>query len=221
MKRIPYVDVPISADDLEELRTPLLNVPRVMEQAKSNLTEPAKELAGLAIRHLEHYDGVGQGEPWRAEPPEGTIGWYRDLIGRLSEHHPDLVPVAGKALVAVERYRDWLVSRSDQMTEPAWIGLKNYDWFLRYVRLMPYTVDELRLFGERELARWRTFLAIEENKNDRRGVRQLRLAVSKEEYDASRDPDEPSHFSDLKSTTARRLDSSSWRNEPPFIHARE
>jgi hypothetical protein len=184
VKRIPYVDLPISADGLEEMRALLLSVPRVIEQAKNNLTEPAKELADLAIRHLEHYDGVGQGEPWRAEPPEGTIGWFRDLTGRLSEHHPELVPVAEKALAAIEGYRDWLVGRLDRMVEPAWIGLEHFNWFLRHVRLMPYSVDDLKMLGNRELSRWRAFLAIEKNKNDRRGVPPLRLAASKEEYDA-------------------------------------
>ena len=184
VKRIPYADVPIFEDHLQTFRTRLENVPKVMEQAKSNLTEPAKELAGLAIRHLEHYDGVGQGEPWRAVPPEGTIDWYRDLIGRLKEHHPNLVPLAKEALAAVEGYRDWLASRLDQMTEPAWIGVEHFNWFLRKVRLMPYTVDDLEMLGEREFARWSAFLAIESNKNDRRGVPSLRLATSKEEYDA-------------------------------------
>jgi hypothetical protein len=184
VKRIPYRETPIFENDLQTFRKRLENVPKIMEQAKNNLTEPSKELAQLVVRHLEHYDGVGQGEPWRAVPPEGTLGWYRDLIERLTETHPNLVPLAKEALAAVEGYRDWLVGRLDQMTEPAWIGLEHYNWFLRKVRLMPYTVDDLQLLGEREFTRWRAFLAIEKNKNDHRGVPTLRLATSKEEYDA-------------------------------------
>ncbi len=183
VKRIPYQDVPIPAGDLTRFQERLKTVPTVVEQAKVNLTESAKELAALAIRHLERYDGVGQGVPWRAEPPEGTIGWYRDLVERLSEHHTDLVPDAKAALAAVEGYRDWLESRSPQMTEPAWIGLEHFNWFLRHVRLMPYTVDDLKMLGERELSRWRAFVSIEKNKNDHRGVPPLQLAGSKEEYD--------------------------------------
>jgi hypothetical protein len=184
VKRIPYTDTPIYENDLQGFRRRLENVPRVLEQARNNLTEPAKELAKLAIRHLERYDGVGQGEPLRSVPPEGTIGWYRDLIERLSQSHPNIVPLANKALAAVEGYRDWLASRLDRMTEPAWIGLEHYNWFLRRVRLMPYTVDDLKMLGEREFTRWRAFLAIEKNKNDHRGVPQLPLATSKDEYDA-------------------------------------
>lgn len=183
VKRIPYTDTPIFENDLRAFRMRLENVPKIIEQAKTNLTKPSKELARLAIRHLEHYDGVGQGEPWRAAPPEGTIGWYRDLIERLTQSHPNIVPLAKEALAAVEGYRDWLVSRSDQMTEPAWIGHEHFNWFLRKVHLMPYTVDDLKLLGDREFARWRAFLAIETNKNDRRGVPSLRLAASREEYD--------------------------------------
>jgi hypothetical protein len=183
VKRIPHMDVPIPANDIEAFQKRLQTVPRILEQAQANLTGTPAVLARLAIGHLEHYDGIGQGEPFRDVPPEGTIGWYRDLIERLTQHHPDLLDDAKKALAAAEGYRDWLAQNLGAMTEPAWIGHDHFNWFLEHVAFMPYTVDDLRVLGERELDRWRTFLAIEKNKNDHRGVPPLQLAASKEEYD--------------------------------------
>ena len=70
VKRIPHVDVPIPAKDIEAYRKRLQTVPRILEQAEANLNETPAVLARLAIGHLEHYDGIGQGEPWREVPPE-------------------------------------------------------------------------------------------------------------------------------------------------------
>jgi hypothetical protein len=183
VRRLPYADVPIPQDELAEFQMRLKAVPKIMEQAKTNLTAPVPDLAKVAIFLLENYDGVAQGEPLRDDPPDGTVGWYGDLVERLTEGQADLVPDAQAALTAVEDYRDWLKANLDGMTEPGAVGLDNFNWYLRNVRYAKYTTDDLRLLGERELARWRTYLKIEENKNNYRGIPQLELATSKEEYD--------------------------------------
>jgi len=51
------------------------------------------------------------------------------------------------------------------MREPAFVGLDDYLWFVRNVRLVPLTTDQIRLIGEREIERTRTLLAIERNRN--------------------------------------------------------
>ena len=38
----------------------------------------------------------------RTPPPEGVIGWYRDLLTRLEAAGSDVAPDAGAALAAVE-----------------------------------------------------------------------------------------------------------------------
>ena len=43
------------------------------------------------------------------------------LIGRLGEHHPDLVPAAEAALEAVVSFRDWL--QATAMEAPAGVGV--------------------------------------------------------------------------------------------------
>ena len=165
IRRAPYADVPAKADDLARMRTALHAVPRILEQARANLTTASGELAGMAIRQLEMSDGVNQGEPRRPTPPAGVIGWYRDLVERLPTHHPELVNDARAALAAAEGFRDWLKQNQPTMKEPAFVGLDSYNWYLRNVRLMPYDADDVRLLGKREEDRARTFLAIEKHRN--------------------------------------------------------
>ncbi len=165
IRRFPYADLPVAQEELASLGTELRAVPRVLEQARANLTTASGELAGMAIRQLEMSDGINQGEPRRAMLPEGVIGWYRDLLDRLPSHHPEIVPDAKAAMRAAEEFRDWLKQQQPMMTEPAWIGLDNYNWYMRHVRLMPFDATSARLLGEREEDRARVFLKIEEHRN--------------------------------------------------------
>ena len=182
VRRTAYAEVPVIAADKERLRSRLGAVVRGLDQARRTLTEPSAELARMAIRQLERSDGVNQGEPRRNRPPEGVIGWYRDLLSRLEEGAPDLAADARAALTAVESFRDWLSAELPEMTEPGYVGLDEYDWYLKHVLLMPYTSSDLRILAERERARARTFLKIEEHRN--RGLPPIEPVTSAEEHEA-------------------------------------
>ncbi len=182
VRRTPYTGIPENPPERERLRDQLRAVPRIIEQALENLTAPSAELAGMAIRQLQRSDGVNQGEPRRDPPPEGVIGWYRDLLGRVEEQAPELAEDATAALAAVEMFRDRLVDQQPRMTEPAWIGLEEYDWYLRNVLLMPYTSEDLRTLAARERDRARTFLMIEQHRN--RGLPPIEPVTSAEEHEA-------------------------------------
>jgi hypothetical protein len=111
-----------------------------------------------------------------------VIGWYRDLVERLPDHHPELRDAAEKALSDVEAFRDWLKSRRQEMTGSGRVGLNHYNWFLNNVRLMPFTAEDVLRIGDRELARSVAFLEIERNRN--RDLPELKIATSKHEYEA-------------------------------------
>lgn len=165
IRRAPYSDVPAKPETVAQMRVDLQAVAKILEQARTNLTSASGELTGMAIRQLEMSDGVNQGEPRRPTPPAGVIGWYRDLLARLPKHHPELVTEARAALTAAESFRDWLKQSQPSMEEPAFVGLDNYNWYLRNVRLIPNDADDVRLLGSREEDRARTFLAIELNRH--------------------------------------------------------
>jgi hypothetical protein len=179
-ERLPYTDIPLAAGNLDEFRAQLRSVPPVVAEAKQNLTGAGGDLTDIAIFHLEHYDGVGQGEPIRNPPPEGALGWYADLLARVRKDQPELVPDVENALNAVRDYHDWLTSNRSQLNRPSAVGIENYNWFLKHVRLMPYSAGDLSVLGNTELSRARTFLKIEQMKN--RDLPELQPAKTEQEY---------------------------------------
>ena len=178
--RLPYTEIPVPADKLEEFRAQLRSVPAVLAEARQNLIETGGDLADIAIFHLEHYDGVGQGQPLRNPPPEGTMGWYADLLERVRQSQSALAPDAEAALRAVREYHQWLTANRSRFQSPSAVGIENYNWFLKNVRLMPYTAADLGVLGDTELSRARTFLKIEQMKN--RNLPELQPAKSEAEY---------------------------------------
>jgi hypothetical protein len=178
--RVPYAEAPADARQREALARQLQAVPAMVEQGIANLTEPVGELADLTIFLLENFDGVGQGEPYRDEPPEGTIGWFNDLCARLAEENRVLVGDCQLATAGAERYRDWLVDNRDDMDASAAIGTENFNWYLKHVRLLPYTVEDLRGIGKREFHRYRFNYLLDRHRNA--ALDELELARNDEAY---------------------------------------
>lgn len=181
ISRIPFRGLPLKKEALVEFKKNLEMVPGFLNQARENLTGASGVLANIAIRHLERSDGVNQGEPRRSVPPEGVLGWYQDLIERLSKHHSELVDNAKRAQESAEDFRDWLKQNKNRMTSPVYIGLENYNWYLKRVLLMPYTVEDILRFAEQELYRTLTFLKIEQHRN--RNLPQLEPATAAAEHE--------------------------------------
>jgi hypothetical protein len=139
VSEIPYAETPLSAEKKAEVAAKLANVPKVMAQAQSNLTEANGELAKLAIFYLENFDGVGQGEPYRDQPPAGTIGWYQDLCGRLRQHHADLVPACQASGTPRSPATGTGPANVSRMPQSAAIGMANFNWYLTRAALFPMT----------------------------------------------------------------------------------
>jgi len=179
--RIPYAEMPTTSEQQAELAQALRAVPVMVENATANLTQPAGELARLAIFLLGNFDGVGQGEPYRDQPPEGTIGWFEDLCARLDERRSELTDDCGQATAAARRYRDWLAERLEDMSLSAAIGTENYNWYLKHVRLLPYTAEDLQAIGKREFHRYRFNYLLDRYKN--RSLDELELTQSAEQHE--------------------------------------
>ena len=179
-RRIPYAEPPSAPKKRAALSRELKAVPTMVENAIENLTQPAGELAKLAIFLLDNFDGVGQGEPYRDNPPEGTIGWFKDLCGRLAKQGSDLLGDCREATAAAQRYRDWLAENLGSMEASAAIGTENYNWYLKHVRLLPQTVDDLQAIGRREFHRYRYNYILDRYKNA--SLDELELTQSAEEH---------------------------------------
>jgi hypothetical protein len=179
--RHPYAATPVPAAQRQRMLDQLRSVPRLLDEARRRLTHPAAELAGMAIAQLSRSDGVNQGEPRRDPPPEGVLGWYDDLLARAKAEDQPLVPEIQRARAAVQQFRDWLVTEQPRMKTPAAIGLDEFLWYVRNVRLVPITLDELRTLGDRELERARTLLATARQRN--RGLPELVPVTTAEEHE--------------------------------------
>lgn len=179
--RVPYAEVPTTEAERKELADRLRNVSKMVDNAEHNLQEPVVELAQLAIFHLDNFDGVGQGEPYRDEPPAGTIGWFEDLCGRLEQGARSLVSDCRSATQAARRYRDWLSDNLDEMNASAAIGRENLNWYLQNVRLLPQSVEEIQRIGEREFHRYRFNYIVDRNRN--KELDELPLTQSAEEHE--------------------------------------
>ena len=159
--RIPKL--PLQPKDIAEFRMKLQAIPKILEQAKGNLTEEAKDLWSISVRRQKKERGI-----------------LEDLAKQLAQHHPDLVPEAEQAKAAVDSFHEWIEKKQSKMTAPSGIGIENYNWYMKNVLLFPYTWEEQLVIVQRELERASAFLKLEENRN--RKLLKLERAASEEEY---------------------------------------
>jgi hypothetical protein len=155
---------PLSATDAASVSAGLRAIPALLSQARTNL--------------------VGNGHDLWAR----SVGSIREQTDALTELETKLGPNAPQSLrdevrrakTATDSFSTWVSSRIASKTGPSGIGVTNYDWYLKNVQLAPYTwQDEVRLM-ERELARARSSLALEEQRN--RELPQLVPVASVEEH---------------------------------------
>lgn len=182
VRRVPYAELPLTGVEAERFVRRLRAVPDVLELAAANLTEPLGELADLAVFHLENFDGVGQGQPYRDEPPGGTIAWMADLCERVAEHMPGERDTCSAAHGALVGYRDWLVQKRPDVRARAGIGADQLEWYVRNVRLLPFSAPEMGLLGKREYHRYHAAYRIARNRN--RSLPELELTRSAAQHEA-------------------------------------
>lgn len=181
MLRVTFTDMPLEGDTKEEFLARIRAVPVLVSEAQKNLDDVASDYADLAIYNLNHSDGVGHGFPYRATPPAGVLGWYDDLIAR-AEEQPELLDDIRAARAAVLAFDEWLREKRPQWTAQAGVGEAAFDWYLKHVKLMPWTSRELVVLGQRELDRLWAMYALERHRN--RDLPELQPASSAEEYQA-------------------------------------
>jgi len=154
---------PLAPSRADELAARLAPIPGLLRQAQENLTGNGRDLWTSGIRALEQ---------------QGRV--LADLGGK-SEDHPALAAAVGRAEKATADFVAWLKAEAPLKKGPSGIGVRNYDWYLVNVQLVPYTwADELALM-QRELARAKASIALEEHKN--RGLPPQQPVASAEEHD--------------------------------------
>lgn len=154
---------PLSDGQLDDFRMHLQAIPIVLEQAKGNLVEDARDLWYLGVRRKK----------------EESV-YLKSLAQRLDQYHPDLVPAVNQAREAVDEFCSWLEDKLKNMTAPSGIGVENYNWYMKNVHLCPYTWEDQMVILNRELERSVACLKLEENRN--RHLPPLEPPENREEY---------------------------------------
>lgn len=155
---------PLSPERAHEMDAGLRAVPRLLAQAKTNLTGNGRDLWTYGVRTMRQQSADLAG-----------------LASRLSGSAPGLEADVARAREATDEFAAWVESGAASKTEPSGVGVANYDWYLKNVQLVPYTWEQEVALMDRELARSRALLEMEELKNAK--LPQPAPVASAEEYD--------------------------------------
>lgn len=140
--------VPLSPADAAEISAGLQPIPKLLEQAKTNLTGNQQDLWTYGIKAI------------KAQSADLTA-----FAGKVGDTRPELKAAIESARVATDALAAWLESQVPGKTGRSGIGVDNYNRYLRNVQLVPYTWQEEVTLMERELARSSASLALEEQKH--------------------------------------------------------
>jgi hypothetical protein len=139
---------PLSPEDASKVEAGVRAIPKLLEQAKGNLVGNQKDLWVYGTKSIQE-----QGRDLSA------------FASRLESSHGDLAATVARAKEATDALASWLLGEAPGKTGPSGVGVENYDWYLKNVQLVPYTWHDEVTLMERELARSRSFLALEETRN--------------------------------------------------------
>ena len=180
MLDVSFAELPAKGASLAKLQSELRSVAPLVAAAKTNLRKVPGDYADLALHNLDMADGVGHGHPYRIVPPAGILGWFDDLAGRARTAQPELLPDIAAARASAVDFQSWIAAGRPQMTAKAGVGEARFDWYLRNVKLLPYTAAQLSVLGERETERLWSIHALEEHRN--RKLAKLELPKTEAEY---------------------------------------
>jgi uncharacterized protein (DUF885 family) len=153
---------PLAAQDASELAVELQPVPALLDQARKNLTGNARDLWVYGTASMKQQSAA-----------------LSAFAGKVA-NRPVLSAAVKRAREATDALVAWLDQQAASKTAPSGIGKANYDWYLANVQLVPYTWSSELLLMTRELARARSSLALEEEKN--RGLPPLKPVASAAEH---------------------------------------
>jgi len=157
-------DYPLTEGTAVELASTIGRIPALLEQARGNLVEDARDLWIGGIRAMATQSG-------------DLEAFAAKVAGTSSE----LDAAIARARDDTESFRGWLEEELPSKHGPSGVGKDNYTWYLQNVHLVPYTWEEEVTLMRHELLRSHAALALEEHRN--RALPELERIGSAEEYD--------------------------------------
>src|SRR5262245_26100427 len=123
----------LSAKDAAAIADGLRPIPRLLEQARTNLTGNGRDLWIYGTKAIR-------------QQADTLASFGKSLSGISASLRPDV----DRAREATEKFASWLDAQAASKTGPSGVGIANYDWYLEHVQLVPYTWAELVALMERE-----------------------------------------------------------------------
>ncbi len=155
---------PLSAESAARMDAGIGAIPGLLKQARTNLTGNARDLWIHGAKSVNQQSAE-----------------LKQLTTKLGGAPEGLRAKVERARKATDDFAAWLDAQTASKSGPSGVGIENYDWYLKHVQLVPYTWQQEVALMERELARSKALLAMEELKNA--ALPPLVPVVSAAEYD--------------------------------------
>jgi uncharacterized protein (DUF885 family) len=126
----------------------LRQMPALLKQSLSNLQNPVKLYAQLAIQSARSIDPLLNNSLMALD------------VDLSPNDHEELIKARDAALSALHGYADELEKRSPKMVDFAPMGEANYNYYLKHILLLPLSAAEVEMIGRAELARYRALEAL-------------------------------------------------------------
>jgi hypothetical protein len=123
-------------------------MPALLQQGETNLQNPVKLYAQLAIQSARSVDSLFNESLMTLD------------VGLSPSEHEDLVKSRDAAVAALHRLADDLEKRMPKMVDFAPMGESNYNYYLKHILLLPLNAAEVEMIGRVELARYRALEAL-------------------------------------------------------------
>ena len=150
---------PFDRERSEEVIKCLRRFPRLIEDGIMNLSDrmarPVNSVKPFAIATLEVIKDFHAQLTKVATELKPLL--FQDSADQLDEAMDD-------AMAAMHTFYDWLSDNLDYMSESSACGREAYEYFLKYVALIPYTPEQLLAMGKQEWERSMTFEAFAKNR---------------------------------------------------------
>jgi len=143
----------VPSDRLDHMIRIMASIPTTLEHARTNLIDPVKPFARIAIGNLKGADE--------------KLGRVVDALSKTatSDQHQSLTRTGKAAGKALMDFRTWLEGRLDEMSDDFVIGREAYAYFLENVALIPASPEELLQQGRQEWHRAVAFEVFEQGRN--------------------------------------------------------
>jgi uncharacterized protein (DUF885 family) len=126
----------------------LKQMPALLSQGLSNLQEPVKLYAQLAIQSARSIDPLLNNSLMELD------------VDLSPNEHDELIQARDVALTALHNYANELEKRLPKMVDFAPMGEANYNYYLKHVLLLPLDAAQVEMIGRVELARYRALEAL-------------------------------------------------------------